>query len=70
MGFGPAEAERMRARAGLFEELEDLTDRLAAPAYATLDPADQERLAELLGPIADAAWGDIPSPNAMGLPAR
>ena len=49
-------------------EVEALTDELAAPAYAVLGDAGQQRLAEVLEPLARSASAALPYPNAMGLP--
>lgn len=52
--------------AGLADQLEEQTDRLAARAY---ERVDAERLESLLAPLARAvtAGGGVPFPNAMGL---
>jgi hypothetical protein len=48
--------------------VEDRTDQLAAQPWTTLSSADQNRLSDLLTPLADAAGAVVPYPNAMGLP--
>ena len=58
-------AERVRGRDT--DELEAMTDQLAAPAYDVLTAADRRQLARLLEPLARAASTDLPYPNAMGL---
>lgn len=60
-------AERVRGRD--LHEIDALTDRLAAPAYAVLSAAEQEGLMQLLEPLAHATSSQIPYPNARGLPA-
>lgn len=59
-------AERVRGRD--LREVEVLTDRLAAPAYEALTPAERVELAQLLEPLALAASIQLPYPNAMGAP--
>jgi hypothetical protein len=48
--------------------VESRTDRLAAQPWTALGPTEQSRLAQLLAPLAEAAGGVVPYPNAMGLP--
>ena len=48
-------------------ELEAVTDQLAVPAYDVLTAADRLVLVRLLEPLARAASGALPCPNAMGL---
>jgi hypothetical protein len=50
------------------DELEAVTDQLAAPAYQALTASERTELARLLEPLARAASADLPYPNAMGLP--
>ncbi len=50
-------------------ELDAITDRLAAPAYAALTLAERLELTDLLEPLACMAATELPYPNAMGLPA-
>ena len=59
-------AERVRGRHP--EEVEALTDSLAAPAYEPLTPDEHAELAGLLEPLARAVSRELPYPNAMGLP--
>ncbi|MDP9435403.1 MAG: hypothetical protein M3P93_09515, partial [Actinomycetota bacterium] len=59
-------AERVRGKD--LHEVEVLTDRLAAPAYSALDPAESVELAQVLEPLALAASAQLPYPNAMGVP--
>jgi len=59
-------AERVRGRD--LTEVEALTDALAAPAYAALNPAEIDQLVRLLDPVARAAGAELPYPNAMALP--
>ena len=56
-----------RAGAAAADRVEQLTDRLAAPAY---DGVDAPALAAALQPLAAAVvrGGGLPFPNAMGLP--
>jgi hypothetical protein len=61
-----AAAERVRDRSA--EELEQLTDELAAPAYDALSGDERRRLIDLLTPIAALAAAELPYPNAMGVP--
>ena len=49
-------------------DVELLTDRLAAPAYEALDPAERVDLVQLLDPLALTASTQLPYPNAMALP--
>lgn len=49
-------------------DVEETTDHLAAPAYSALQPAEQHQLRLLLEPLARSAAGQLPYPNAMGLP--
>jgi hypothetical protein len=60
---GTATADGRRA----YDEIERLTDELAAPAY---DAVDREALLDALAPLADrvVAGEVVPFPNAMGLP--
>ncbi|SOD71438.1 hypothetical protein SAMN05892883_0960 [Jatrophihabitans sp. GAS493] len=51
----------------LLEEIEARTDELAAEAYAAFDADAVAQLADSLRPLAEAAAGGIPFPNAMGL---
>lgn len=48
-------------------ELEAVTDRLTAPAYAVLSETDQVELSRLLEPVARFVSAELPYPNAMGL---
>jgi hypothetical protein len=48
--------------------VEDRTDQLAAQPWSALRPADQNRLADILTPLAGAVEVVVPYPNAMGLP--
>jgi hypothetical protein len=48
--------------------LERRTDRLAAQPWTALDRSEQNRLAQLLAPLAEAASGVIPYPNPIGVP--
>ncbi len=57
--------ERVRGRD--LRDVEVLTDRLAAPAYEALAPAERVELAQLLEPLALAASIQLPYPNAMGV---
>ncbi len=59
-------AERVRGRD--LRDVEVLTDRLAAPAYESLTPAECVELTQLLEPLALAASTQLPYPNAMGVP--
>jgi hypothetical protein len=59
-------AERVRGRD--LRDVEVLTGRLAAPAYAALAPAESVELAQLLEPLELAASTQVPYPNAMGVP--
>lgn len=59
-------AERVRGRD--LRDVEVLTDRLAAPAYGALDPAERVDLVQLLEPLALTASTQLPYPNAMGVP--
>lgn len=65
--WSAAAAVAGRLPQGTAERLEAATDAAAAAAYAAVD-ADE--LTELLGPVAGVIQrsGDIPFPNAMGLP--
>ena len=58
-------AERVSDRNA--DDLEAVTDQLAAPAYDALSPAERVELTRLLTPIAQAASAQLPYPNAMGL---
>ena len=62
-GVSPAGRDLHRA-------IEEGTDRLAAPPYRILDPAEVRRLTDQLGSAADALLGSgvIPFPNPIGLP--
>jgi hypothetical protein len=50
--------------------IEELTDELAAPPLAALDPSEQERLVELLGRLSRLVLdaGGVTFPNPIGLP--
>jgi hypothetical protein len=63
-----AAQQAARLPEGTAERLEVATDVAAAQAYSAMDP---EALLALLAPLAESvqAAGDIPFPNAMGLPA-
>jgi hypothetical protein len=63
-----AAQQAARLPEGTAERLEVATDVAAAQAYSAMDP---EALLALLAPLAQAVQsaGDIPFPNAMGLPA-
>jgi hypothetical protein len=52
------------------QEIEDLTDRLAAEPWERLGDADTDSLRAVLTPIAGAiaALGSVPVPNPIGLP--
>jgi hypothetical protein len=69
---GPLHGDGRATDAGrtLHGEVEDLTDRLAEPAYAGLsDGALEDLLGALLACAADVAVsGLLPFPNPMGLP--
>jgi len=54
----------------LHGRVEELTDKLAEPAYADLSDQSLEELAGVLGACAAdvAASGLLPFPNPMGLP--
>ena len=56
----------------LHAQIEDTTDRLAAPAYDVLTAAERAELLELLRPLtaAVARTGDIPLDSPMGLDLR
>jgi hypothetical protein len=58
-----------RARGLDLDEVEALTDRLAAPAYEVLNQTEREELAVALRPLARAASRELPYPNAMGVPS-
>lgn len=60
-----AAATRVQGRD--LREVEAMTDRLAAPAYEALADAELTELIGALAPLARAASGQIPYPNAMGL---
>jgi hypothetical protein len=53
------------------QEIEDLTDRLAAEPWERLGDDGTESLRAVLGPLARAiaAGGSVPVPNPIGLPA-
>jgi hypothetical protein len=55
----------------LHRTIEEGTDRLAAPPYQILDPADVQLLTNRLGSAVKALLGSgvIPFPNPIGLPA-
>ncbi|UQU62348.1 hypothetical protein COUCH_25330 [Couchioplanes caeruleus] len=48
--------------------VESRTDALAAQPWTALSAAEQDRLGELLVPLARGAAAVVPYPNAMGLP--
>jgi hypothetical protein len=50
------------------EDLETATDRLAAPAFASVPEDELRVLGRLLQSLAGAAADELPYPNAMGLP--
>lgn len=54
----------------LHRTIEEGTDRLAAPPYRILDPADIQRLTDRLGSAVEVLLGSgvIPFPNPIGLP--
>ena len=56
----------------LYEDIESMTDRLAAPAYDVLSTAERAELIELLRPMTAAVvrTGDIPLASPMGLDLR
>ena len=64
--WAAAQERARRLPAGVLDDVEAVTDRLAAPAYAGLDAS---ALVRALAPLADAvvAGGGVPFPNAMGL---
>ena len=66
---GDALSERGRE---LHRQIEETTDRLAAPAYDVLTTDERAELLELLGPITAAVvrTGDIPLDSPMGLDLR
>jgi hypothetical protein len=49
--------------------VEDATDLAAARPWARLGHAATERLAALLGPVAQACAAELPFPNPVGIPA-
>jgi hypothetical protein len=51
------------------QAVEDATDRAAARPWARLGPADTEKLAGLLLPVARASAAEVPSTNPVGVPA-
>lgn len=57
-----------RVADGDLRAVEEMTDRLAAPAYDVLRPSEQHQLRLLLEPLARSAAAQLPYPNAMGLP--
>ncbi len=59
---------RARMRGRDRAEVEDVTDRLAAPAFAALTASERLELAATLEPLAQAVRAELPYPNAMGLP--
>nr|WP_232304004.1 hypothetical protein [Pseudofrankia sp. DC12] len=76
-----AAADRLRARGWLdaagaptaparraAQDLEETTDRLAISAWHGLEPAEVERAATLLAPIAQAAAALLMWPNPVGVP--
>jgi hypothetical protein len=50
------------------EEVEAVTDRLAAQPWEALGAADRQRLADLLKPLSNAVAAMVPYPNPVGVP--
>ncbi|MCU7727877.1 hypothetical protein ODJ79_29520 [Actinoplanes sp. KI2] len=50
-----------------YDEVEALTDRLAAGPWQRLGDADTERCAALLAPLAERAWAALPDDNPIPL---
>ena len=50
-----------------YDEVEALTDRLAAGPWEQLGEADTERCAESLAPLAERAWAALPEDNPIPL---
>ncbi|HEX7746707.1 MAG TPA: hypothetical protein VF462_15775 [Micromonosporaceae bacterium] len=65
-GDGSATPRAVAAR----DEIERITDALAAPPWNRLGVEGTDRLAALLQPIAAAAAAYLPYPNPVGLPRR
>jgi hypothetical protein len=52
-----------------YQEVEDVTDRLAAQPLDRIGAQATQRLAELLRPLAKLALADLPTPNPIGMAA-
>jgi len=68
-GIGRSSGALRRRVAGKVGALGEAIDRLAAPTYDVLGPAEHYDLVRLLQPLARAASAELPYPNAMGLPS-
>jgi helix-turn-helix protein len=68
-GWLDAEGVVTGAGRAAHDDVERMTDRLAARPWRRLGPDRTERLAELLRPMARAASAVMPYPNPVGVPA-
>jgi len=66
-GWLTADGAATRAGRDAYNEVEALTDRLAAGPWERLGEADTERCAELLAPLTDRAWAVMPDDNPIPL---
>jgi hypothetical protein len=68
-GWLDLEGRATAAAAQAHQDIEEITDRLAYRPWADLGPEAADRLAELLLPLAQKAFGGLPDFNPVGLPA-
>jgi hypothetical protein len=68
-GWLDAEGAATPAGVAAYQEVEAITDRLAAAPWAVLGDGGTARLADLLVPLSAACRAELPATNPIGLPA-